>query len=173
VREAIIALDREGWVSFAANRGAFVTGLEPDDIRDHYELRGLVLGLAAKRVAEIATSAEIADLARRHQAMRRAPDLVAFAPLNERFVSKLLRLSKSPRLRATVLVTPSLVPEDFFDFVPAGRAIQEKGIGQLVRLLRARRADDADLSMRATLRSHGEAVSAALDQSGLLSTPAR
>jgi DNA-binding GntR family transcriptional regulator len=172
VREAIIALDREGWVSFAANRGAFVTGLEPDDIRDHYELRGLVLGLAAKRVAEVASDEEVAELAERFAAMRRAPDLSAFSSLNERFVSKLLRLSGSPRLRATVLVTPSIIPDNFFAFVPSGRAVQEKGVGQLLRLLKARRADDADLAVRAMLRKHGEAVASAFAETGRLSAPA-
>jgi DNA-binding GntR family transcriptional regulator len=172
VREAIIALDREGWVSFAANRGAFVTGLEPDDISDHYELRGLVFGLAAKRVAETATDDEIAELATRFQAMRRAPDLATFSSLNERFISKLLRLANSPRVRAAVLITPSIIPDDFFDVVPAGRPIQEKGTAQLLRLLRARRADDADLSIRATLRKQGELVAAAFAETGLLSSPA-
>jgi DNA-binding GntR family transcriptional regulator len=168
VREAIIALDREGWVSFEANRGAFVTGLEADDIRDHYELRGIVLGLAAKRVAETATDDALADLAERHGAMRRAPDVAAFSSHNERFLAKLLGLADSPRLRATLLVTPSILPDGFFDVVPAGREIQVKGIGQLVRALKARRAEDADQLMRATLRRHGDAVVEAFGRSGLL-----
>jgi DNA-binding GntR family transcriptional regulator len=168
VREAIIALDREGWVSFEANRGAFVTGLEVEDIRDHYELRGLVFGLAAKRVAESAADDEITDLAKRYAAMRKAEDVETFSSLNERFLGKLLRLSDSPRLRAALLVTPSIIPERFFDVVPAGRPIQEKGIGQLVKHLKARRGDDADQAMRATLRKQGEAVVAAFGKSGLL-----
>jgi DNA-binding GntR family transcriptional regulator len=168
VREAIIALDREGWVRFQANRGAFVTGLEADDIRDHYELRGIVLGLAARRVAETATDDELADLGSRYSAMRRATDVPTFSALNERFLGKLLGIADSPRLRATLLVTPSILPDGFFDAVPAGRGIQLKGTGQLVRLLKARRADDADQVVRATLRQHGDAVVEAFGRSGLL-----
>ena len=46
VREAIIALDREGWLEITPHRGAFVHGLDEDSLRDHYELLGLVYGLA-------------------------------------------------------------------------------------------------------------------------------
>jgi DNA-binding GntR family transcriptional regulator len=168
VREAIIALDREGWVKLEANRGAFVTGLEADDIRDHYELRGLVLGLAAKRVAEIAKDDGLVELANRYSAMRRAMDIQAFSSANDRFLGKLLGLTDSPRLRAAMLVTPSILPEGFYEIVPAGREIQTKGIGQLMRLLKARRADEADQQMRATLRRHGDAVVEAFAGSGVL-----
>ena len=49
VREAIIALDREGWLTITPHRGAFVHGLDEDSLRDHYELLGLVYGLAGRR----------------------------------------------------------------------------------------------------------------------------
>ncbi|MFN8026600.1 MAG: GntR family transcriptional regulator, partial [Acidimicrobiia bacterium] len=68
VREAVIALDREGWVSVTPHRGAFVQGLEEDALRDHYELQGLVYGLAARRATERATADELDGLreAQRH-----------------------------------------------------------------------------------------------------------
>jgi len=37
VREAVIALDREGWVMIQAHRGAFVVGLDENSTRDHYD----------------------------------------------------------------------------------------------------------------------------------------
>ena len=55
VREAIIALDREGWLTITPHRGAFVHGLDEDALRDHYELLGLVYGLAARRATERAS----------------------------------------------------------------------------------------------------------------------
>ena len=62
VREAIIALDREGWVTVEPHRGAFVRGIDADYVRDHYELYGLVFGLMASRVAEQADDAGRARL---------------------------------------------------------------------------------------------------------------
>src|SRR5204862_5993193 len=52
VREAIIALDRAGWLTITPHRGAFVHGLDEDSLRDHYELLGLVYGLAARRAVD-------------------------------------------------------------------------------------------------------------------------
>src|SRR3954447_5906133 len=52
VREAIIALDREGWVTIEPHRGAFVYGLDENSVRDHYEVLGVLYGLGSRRAAE-------------------------------------------------------------------------------------------------------------------------
>ena len=52
VREALIALGQQGWVTIAPNRGAFVTAFDERAVRDHYELYGLVYGFAAKKALE-------------------------------------------------------------------------------------------------------------------------
>src|SRR3954452_14656329 len=62
VREAIIALDREGWLTITPHRGAFVHGLDEDALRDHYELLGLVYGLAARRPTERASDDGLQEL---------------------------------------------------------------------------------------------------------------
>src|SRR5271166_4941796 len=49
IREALIALEREGWVTIEMHRGAFINALDKQSIRDHYELLGLIYGFAAKR----------------------------------------------------------------------------------------------------------------------------
>src|SRR5881227_2727330 len=49
VREALIALEREGWVTIELHRGAFINALDDQAVRDHYELFGLVYGFAARR----------------------------------------------------------------------------------------------------------------------------
>ncbi|MCU1376567.1 MAG: transcriptional regulator, GntR family, partial [Actinomycetia bacterium] len=48
VREGLIALEREGWVTIELNRGAFVNALDADAIRDSYELFGLIYGFATR-----------------------------------------------------------------------------------------------------------------------------
>src|ERR1700737_4782428 len=49
VREALIALERAGWVTIELHRGAFVSVLDEQAVRDHYELYGIVYGFAARR----------------------------------------------------------------------------------------------------------------------------
>src|SRR5207248_11628760 len=48
VGEALIALEREGWVTIEMHRGAFVNALDARSVRDHYELVGVVYGLGAR-----------------------------------------------------------------------------------------------------------------------------
>ena len=49
VREALIVLEREGWVTNEMHRGAFINALDEQTVHDHYELFGLIYGFAAKR----------------------------------------------------------------------------------------------------------------------------
>ena len=79
IREAIIVLDHEGWLRLESNRGTYVAALETDDVRDHYELRGLVLGLVARRATVVATDPEIDALAGAAPHHASAPDLAMFS----------------------------------------------------------------------------------------------
>ncbi|MCU1368370.1 MAG: transcriptional regulator, GntR family [Ilumatobacteraceae bacterium] len=168
VREAIIALDREGWLDFESNRGAHVAGLAADDIRDHYELRGLVFGLLARRVVETATDDDVKALSALAAEMKRAPDIVEFAVTNERLIRQIVRLAASPRLTAALLVTPAIMHHDFYEFVPTGRKNQEAGVAAFMRALKQRSADGADTAMRTMLRRQGQAVLAAFTASGVV-----
>src|SRR6202453_2619618 len=49
VREALIVLEREGWVTNEMHRGAFINALDEPTVHDHYELFGLIYGFAADR----------------------------------------------------------------------------------------------------------------------------
>jgi len=170
VREAIIALDREGWVRFETNRGAYVTGLEIDDIRDHFELRGLVFGLIARRVTEMATDEDVKSFVSLQRAMHDTPDLDEFAALNDRFIGRLVKVAHSPRLTAALMVTPAILPQGFFEFVPAGREIQERGYAAFIKALKARSGDKADAALVSTLHHQGDAVVEAFATSGLVET---
>ena len=52
VREAMIALEREGWVTTIPHRGVFVNAVDRSAVRDHYELYGLLYGFAVRRAVE-------------------------------------------------------------------------------------------------------------------------
>jgi DNA-binding GntR family transcriptional regulator len=52
VREALRILERDGLVQINARRGAQVTQLDVDELKDIFEVRATLLGLAARLVAE-------------------------------------------------------------------------------------------------------------------------
>src|SRR6478736_2161958 len=130
VREAIIALDREGWVTVEPHRGAFVRGIDPDYVRDHYELYGLVFGLMASRVAErsddagrerlLAAAAEVASAD--------PDDPRTFNDRNRAFLRTLEEVAAAPRVTSMARVMTSIVPGNFFREVPGAVDGQRRGV---------------------------------------------
>jgi len=62
VREALMQLELEGLVNTIPNKGALVVGVSDKDIKDIYEIRILIEGLAARLCAENITEEEIKAL---------------------------------------------------------------------------------------------------------------
>ena len=68
VREALIVLEHEGWMTIEMHRGAFISALDKRAVQDHYELYGLIYGFAAQRAmvrGEDDLADTLADLQRR------------------------------------------------------------------------------------------------------------
>lgn len=169
VREAILALEREGWLKIESNRSAYVTGLSEGDIRDHYELRGLLLGLVADRATAAAGPEDLDELAAALASLRAADDEAEFGVVNEVILRKLVRLADSPRLSAALRVTVSIVGDAFFEVVPGSRKIQEQGLAVVIRAMKAGDRAKVDEAMRTMLRRQGEAVIEAFATRGVLS----
>jgi len=59
IRQALPALAREGLLAAAGRRGYVVRSFSPEDVADAIETRGLLEGLAARRIAERGASPEL------------------------------------------------------------------------------------------------------------------
>lgn len=62
VREALRQLELEGLVNIIPNKGAYVIGITPKDIKDIYVMRSVMEGLCAKWATEFITADQIAEL---------------------------------------------------------------------------------------------------------------
>ena len=62
VREALRQLELEGLVKMIPNKGAFVTGITADDVKDIYAIRSLLEGLCARWATEHITEKQIEEL---------------------------------------------------------------------------------------------------------------
>ena len=162
VREAIIALDREGWVTIEPHRGAFVHGLDEASVRDHYEMIGLMWGLAARRAIERAEPGEVAVLVGLQRDLAATEDPEEFARRNETFVRQLLDMSGSARVTAVLRVMSSIVPGNFFARVPDGIDSQRKGTASIVKAIKAGDGDRAATEAVRLLRRQGDHVVDAL-----------
>jgi DNA-binding GntR family transcriptional regulator len=88
IREAVRALEGAGFVEAVTNKGVFVRQLTVAEVRELYDVRAALFGLAGRLLAERATEAVIAHLESLLEAMERAAaarDFDTYYPLNLAF----------------------------------------------------------------------------------------
>jgi DNA-binding GntR family transcriptional regulator len=172
VREAVIALDREGWVMIQPHRGAFVVGLDQNSTRDHYELLGRVYGYGARRTAERATPEEIAALSQIHADLQGTTDPREFTRLSTEFLRRLVLLARSRRVSATIrLMAVPLVPGDFFTEVPEAMKVHKRHLRPVLKALKAGDGETAEREVIAMLREEADLVVALLTGRGVIGDP--
>lgn len=104
IKSALAALERDGFLTSVAHRGYFVPTVDADDMREIFELREVLDGIAARKVA--------ADPGREHVVERlwhcfeqqvqavSAGDAAAYGEVNIVFHQELWQASGNVRLRA-------------------------------------------------------------------------
>ncbi len=96
LREALKVLAAEGLVTMKVRRGAYVTEVSEQDLRDVYHLLSLLESDAAGVVATQATDAQLQELQALHQQLEKATgNTERFFDLNERFHMRLLEISNN------------------------------------------------------------------------------
>jgi DNA-binding GntR family transcriptional regulator len=169
VREALIALEREGWVTIELNRGAFVNALDADAIRDSYELFGLVYGFATRCAMARSSDGEVVEqLVAIERALRDTDDLDRFQRLTIQFHNTLVEAARSPRIKVVLRATTRLVTGNFFEHVPGSVEVERKGVAAIVRALKKGDAERAAQEYLTMLRQTGELVVRAFEARGLL-----
>ena len=167
VREALIALEREGWVTIEMHRGAFVNALDARSVRDHYELFGLVYGFAARLAIARAGPELVARLSELMAACEATDDPVEFGTYASAFQATVVDAAQSPKVKVLLRAMSALVPGDFFALVPDAMSVWRRGFTAVLRAFR--RGDGtaaADEFLRA-MRRIGEKVVAVFEERGL------
>ncbi|NKE64980.1 GntR family transcriptional regulator [Ramlibacter sp. RBP-2] len=94
LREALKVLAAEGLVTMKVRRGAYVTEVSEDDLRDVYHLLSLLESDAAGVAAERISDDQLRELQDLHHDMEAAAgDIERFLALNERFHMRLLEIA--------------------------------------------------------------------------------
>jgi DNA-binding GntR family transcriptional regulator len=136
VREALVALEREGWVTLELNRGVFVNVLDEQVVRDQFELFGLLYGFAAERAIGHRDPALIPELTRIQMLLDATDDPVEVDRLVYAFHSTVVDAAHSPRLKAVLRGMSALVPGSFFSIVGAAADVERRGIYSLLRAMK-------------------------------------
>lgn len=158
VREALIALEREGWVTLQTHRGAFVNRLDEQLIRDHYELFGLLYGFAAERAADHADPEAIAHISGLERALAAAHEPAEIERLAIAFHAAIVSAATSPRLKVLLRAMSSVVPDNVFEVVTDTIAIEKRGQALIARALRRGDGERAAAEYRRLMRRIGDQV---------------
>ncbi|MCL9793920.1 GntR family transcriptional regulator [Frankia sp. AgKG'84/4] len=172
VREAMIALESEGWISIEPHRGAFVHGLDENSVRDHYALLGALYALAAERATERGDADGLAKLTEDEQDLRIAETSDDVQHANEAYLRQVFAMAHSPRLSSFSRLMTSVIPGNFFAAVPGSIPSQKRGISAAHRAIKAADGARASAEFVQLLRHHGELVIELLKDRSILWSPA-
>jgi DNA-binding GntR family transcriptional regulator len=173
VREALIALEREGWLTIELHRGAFILPLDADSVRDHYEVFGLVYGLAARRALQRSEPAELAaTLEEIVDQLADVTDPEEFTRLTVAFHRAVVAAARSPRVNVVIRTMSVLVPGDFFSLVPEAMTVERESLPIITRALASGNASRAADEYQQMMRAVGDNVIDLFAERGLFSAPA-
>jgi DNA-binding GntR family transcriptional regulator len=166
VREALRQLEAEGWVRILPYRGPIVASMTPEEVRDLYEVRSALEGIAALRAAERATPEELDRLAAAVDAMTKAQgrgDSTRHRQQVQVFYEVLRQAAGNALLRAQLETMSARMAwlRSFTLVRPERAAIAVKEEARLLAALRARDGTRARELCEMHLRAAGEAVVAA------------
>jgi DNA-binding GntR family transcriptional regulator len=173
VREALLSLEREGWITIRPHRGAFIGSLDEAAVRDHYTLYGLVFGFAARRATERRTPELTGRLSGLCAALEREDDPAAVAELNREFDRLILETASSPRLKAVLRAMVGIVPGNFFALVPGSIEAERAGSRAILEAIGAGDPDRAAQAYARMLRRQGDLVARLFRERGLFAAPPR
>lgn len=144
VREALVALEREGVVTIHAGRGAFVNGLDPDVALEQFCVFGRIYGLAARRAAERADESWLDQLDALAGSIERDRDLDEILAASIRFQLMIVDRGGSKRLRAMFNPLSQIVPGNFYAAIPGSLTRTRRGVAEIAAALRAGKSERAE-----------------------------
>lgn len=165
LREALVALEREGWVTNEMHRGAFVNVLDERSVDDHFEIFGLLYGFAIRRAVERSPGElleRLTEIKRRLDGESGDPAALLFS-----VYTSIVDAARSTRLRVVLRSISTLVPGDFFSEVPSAIELERRDLGRIITALKRNDADKAAEEFARMMRRVGDEVAQLFKQRGL------
>lgn len=166
VREALIRLENEALVRGVPRRGVFVAPLTREDVRDHYQIYGMVEGIAARRAATRLDDGQLAHLATLVEQMHSGDDPERQEQLNHEFHRAVNLAGGSPKLLSVLQLLSKTMPARFYEFASGWAEVAADQHQRIMDALQAQDEDEAESAMRDHIISGGEYAIRMLEQSG-------
>jgi DNA-binding GntR family transcriptional regulator len=115
LRDALLRLEAEGFVTIHSRRGVVVTALDPPTIRNIYQIIGALEGSAAEEASTLAAESTWTDMENLNREMKKALKRDSFDEYyarNLEFHDSFVSLSKNDELKDTI----HILKERLYDF---------------------------------------------------------
>lgn len=166
VREALFMLQSEGLVYLEPRRGGFVSPIERVDVTDHYEIFGLVHGMAAARAATLIDDAGLARLNDVNEALNRSRDPAEQDRLNWEFHRTINLLGGSTRLHSVLRTLARNIPRSFFDSIPRSKPTAVAAHRRILQAMRQRDPEATAHACQRHLREEGNLMMREMEEQG-------
>jgi DNA-binding GntR family transcriptional regulator len=113
VQEAVGQLEHDGVLSTRYHRGAFVERFDEDTIREHYEVHGVLNGIASARAAANPTPRILGQLDTLMRTLRNSKEVHAFQRAAQEYRRAVNDEYAGPRLHAAIRASRGLIPRAF------------------------------------------------------------
>lgn len=170
VREGLLSLGAEGFVTLVPRRGFVVAAFTRQDVRDLFWTQGQLAGELAARAAALITSADIdvlQELAEDTQVAIAHGDTVRIGQLGHQFHRTINIAAHSSRLARLLAGVVKHLPNHFYASIEAHVDSAPRQHQQLVEALRIRDSDQARQIASAHLVDNSDYVVSMLEQRGL------
>jgi DNA-binding GntR family transcriptional regulator len=137
VREALVALDREGWLRIVPYVGTYVQTLDPVSVGDHFRLLAVIHCLAIRRMADQAAETDYGSLERRIEVLSGTTAADQFARIADEFWVHVFSVGRASRLRSISKGMGTIVPGNAFERIPGLMSHQRTGFESILRHLKA------------------------------------
>jgi DNA-binding GntR family transcriptional regulator len=171
VRESLIALEREGWVTIENYRGAFVNAFSPETIEDQYDLLGLIYDFAIHRAMDRSGEEFIEKISALSSDLAETTDRAKAVEHIYSFYQMIGDYAQSSRLQVILRAISGLIPGDFFEAVPVAIDVERRSIAKVVRALRRGATDRAVAELRKGLDETSKEVTRLYRDQGLFERP--
>jgi DNA-binding GntR family transcriptional regulator len=139
-------------------------------VRHHFEIVGLVQGLAAEALAESqdpSAIAELESLVTRIDGAADAGDAVAVHGFTMEFLREMNRAGGSSRQQAVLRALARMLPTGFFAEVPGGVESERAGVARILEGIRSGSRDAARRACVSVQRAHAEVLIEYLTERGV------
>ncbi|MBO0863972.1 MAG: GntR family transcriptional regulator [Mycobacterium sp.] len=113
VQEAVVQLEHDGLLSTRYHQGAFVERFDEDTVHEHYELHGVLNGIASARAAANPTPRILGQLETLMRSIRNAKEPRTFQQAAHEYRCAVNDEYAGPRLAATIRASLGLIPRVF------------------------------------------------------------